>query len=65
MNISQLKAARSNVCKSQEAINDDISDDIKNISPEIKKAFDDVESALKALYFKVSHEIVWSDKNEQ
>ncbi len=63
MSIARLKAARINVCRSQELINDDIGEDAKKISQELKKAFSNAENTLNALYCQLSKEISWSDRN--
>ncbi len=64
MNIDKQKQARILVCQCQELIDDDMPEEVKNLSPELKIRFDQTTMALRNLYRQISLEIEWSSNDE-
>lgn len=63
MNVTEMRATRANVWRALELASHETGEEAKNTSPELKKAFDDVEIALELLHSKICHAIVWRNKN--
>ena len=63
MDVTNMRAARANICRALELASHETGKEAKNASPELKKAFNDAETALELLYAKICHAIVWRDKN--
>lgn len=63
MNIAKMRAIRANIWRALELSSHEIREEVKDTSPELRKAFDDVEIALELLYARMCHEIVGRSRN--
>ncbi len=63
MNVTNMRVVRANIWRALELASHETGEEAKNTSPELKKAFDDAETALELLHSRICHEIVWRNKN--